>query len=295
MQWKLAVPLVVFLCAPAFAQSGGVATISGTVHDPSGAVVPNAKVVIWSASQGQVRSIQTNSAGVFSAAALIPGPGYSVAVTAPGFAENDSKDIDLQVGQNLNLSINLTVAQSATQVEVSSAAELIDDQKTDVSTAVGQQQINELPINGRRVDSFVLLTPGVTNDATFGLLSFRGVAGNNSFLIDGNDNTEQFYDENAGRTRIQSQVSRGRRFRGVSGCVRERPPPNTAAPWVAWSTPLPRAAATIVHGSAFYYFCAALASMPTIPMPRSIPPSTASRRGGTVGGAIIKNKLLLTS
>ena len=64
-----------------------------------------------------------------------------------------------------------------------------------------------LPINGRRVDSFVLNTPGVTNDATFGLLTFRGVAGNNSFLLDGNDNTEQFYDENAGRTRIQSQIS----------------------------------------------------------------------------------------
>ena len=57
------------------------------------------------------------------------------------------------------------------------------------------------------MDSFVLLTPGVTNDATFGLLTFRGVAGNNSFLLDGNDNTEQFYDENAGRTRIQSQIS----------------------------------------------------------------------------------------
>ncbi len=47
----------------------------------------------------------------------------------------------------------------------------------------------------------------MTNDATFGLLTFRGVAGNNSFLLDGNDNTEQFYDENAGRTRIQSQIS----------------------------------------------------------------------------------------
>ena len=73
----------------------------------------------------------------------------------------------------------------------------------------------DLPINGRRVDSFVLDAPGVTNDATFGLLTFRGVEGNNSFLLDGNDNTEQFYDENAGRTRIQSQISptRCRSFR----------------------------------------------------------------------------------
>ena len=102
MNWKTVAPLFVFLSATAFAQSGGVAAISGTVKDPSGSVVPNAKIVISSRSQGEVRSIVSNSAGVFSAPALIPGPGYSVSVTAPGFAQNDSKDIDLQVGQNLN-------------------------------------------------------------------------------------------------------------------------------------------------------------------------------------------------
>ena len=68
-------------------------------------------------------------------------------------------------------------------------------------------QIDNLPINGRRVDSFVLLTPGVTNDGTFGLVSFRGIAGGNSFLTDGNDTTNTFYNENAGRTRISSQIS----------------------------------------------------------------------------------------
>jgi Outer membrane receptor for ferrienterochelin and colicins len=65
----------------------------------------------------------------------------------------------------------------------------------------------DLPINGRRVDSFVQLTPGVTNDGTFGLVSFRGVAGGNSFLVDGSDTTEQYYNENAGRSRVASQLS----------------------------------------------------------------------------------------
>src|SRR4029077_2511929 len=58
-----------------------------------------------------------------------------------------------------------------------------------------------------RVDSFVLLTPGVTNDGNFGLLTFRGVANGNTFLLDGNDSTEQFFVENNGRTRIASQIS----------------------------------------------------------------------------------------
>ena len=54
---------------------------------------------------------------------------------------------------------------------------------------------------------FALLTPGVTNDGNFGLLTFRGVANGNTFLLDGNDSTDQFWGENVGRTRIGSQIS----------------------------------------------------------------------------------------
>ncbi len=292
MKWKLLAPLVVFLCAPAFAQSGGVAAISGVVHDPSGSVVPNAHVVISSVSLGQVRSIDTNSAGVFTAPALVPTPGYSVTVTAPGFAENATKDINLQVGQNLELNINLTVTQSATQVEVSAAAELIDDQKTDVSTAVGQQQIDNLPINGRRVDSFVLLTPGVTNDATFGLLSFRGVAGNNSFLVDGNDNTEQFYDEDAGRTRIQSQISQDavQEFQVVSD--------NYSAEYGRAMGGVVNTVTKVRHQRIFMapasITSAVPASMRAILSPRSIPPKNASKAARRLPVPIVKNKLLFT-
>ena len=53
----------------------------------------------------------------------------------------------------------------------------------------------------------MLLTPAVTNDGNFGLISFRGIAAGNSFLTDGNDTTNSFYNENAGRTRIGSQIS----------------------------------------------------------------------------------------
>jgi hypothetical protein len=127
---------------------------------------------------------------VFTAPALLPGSGYQVTVTAPGFGEYDAKGLVLQVGQNLSLNISLEVGQTATNVEVTAAAQLVEDTKTDVSqVVVDNTDIMNLPINGRRVNSFVLNTPGVTNDSYFGLLSFRGVAGNNSFLLDGNDNT----------------------------------------------------------------------------------------------------------
>lgn len=272
----------------AFGQAGGVASISGTVHDPSGLAVANAKVVISSASKGEIRSIQTNSDGVFTAPALIPGPGYQVAVNAAGFAENDMKDIDLQVGQRLDLNVSLTVAQSATTVDVSAAAEIIDDRKTDVSQVVGEQQIDNLPINGRRVDSFALMTPGVTNDATFGLLSFRGVAGNNSFLLDANDNTEQFYDENAGRTRIQSQLSQDavQEFQVVSD--------NYSAEYGRAMggvvNTVTKSGTNELHGAGFYYFRSTGFDAKD-PFASFNPSEKRVEGGGVVGGAIIKNKL----
>jgi outer membrane receptor protein involved in Fe transport len=291
ISWKIVAPLLVFLSVPVFAQSGGVAVISGTVKDPSGSVVPNAKVVISSTAQGQIRSLATNSAGAFAAPALTPGPGYSVSVTASGFAQSEIKDIDLQVGQNISLNIGMTVSQSATQVEVSSAAEAIDDTKSDVSTTVGLQQITELPINGRRVDSFVLLAPGVTNDATFGLLSFRGVAGNNSFLLDGNDNTEQFYDENAGRTRIQSQLSADavEEFQVVSD--------NFSAEYGRAMggvvNTVTKSGTNQLHGVGFYYF-RSTGFDARDPFSTFNPTEKRVEGGATITGPVIKNKLFFT-
>src|ERR1700733_3444353 len=103
MNWKSITTLLLFLPVSVFGQAaGGVAGISGAVHDPSGAAVPNARVVISSVSQGQVRSITSNGSGVFTAPSLIPGSGYQVMVTAAGFTPYEVKDIDLQVGQNLD-------------------------------------------------------------------------------------------------------------------------------------------------------------------------------------------------
>jgi len=201
---------IVFVLAavPARPQAAaGLAEISGTVRDSSGAVVPGAQVVISNTSRGVHVGLTTSEGGVFDAPALAPAEGYEVTVDKTGFAQYDVKGIDLAVGENLNIEASLAVTGAAATVQVQAAAPLVDDTTTQVSQVIGTQQIMDLPINGRRVDSFVLLTPGVTNDGNFGLLTFRGVANGNNFLLDGNDSTEQFYVENNGRTRIVSQIS----------------------------------------------------------------------------------------
>src|ERR1051325_3735264 len=199
----------VMLCATvASAQSvAGLGAISGTVHDASGAAVPGAQVVVTNESKGIKRTMETTDAGVFAAPSLVPAAGYSVIVNKQGFAAYEVKNVQITVGQNVGLDIVLQVAGASTQVQVEAVAPIVDSTKTDVSQAVGSEQIMELPINGRRVDSFVQISPAVVPDGTFGLVSFRGIAGGNNFLTDGNDTTEQYYNENAGRTRISSQIS----------------------------------------------------------------------------------------
>ncbi|MGH9572134.1 MAG: TonB-dependent receptor [Candidatus Acidiferrales bacterium] len=198
----------VMTATPSYAQvSAGLSSVSGIVRDPTGAVIGGANVVVENGSIGVRLELKSSDGGLFNAPSLPPAAGYDVTVDKPGFAHYEVKDITLSVGQNLNIVASLTIATATTQVEVVGTAPLVDDTKTDVSQVIGSQQILDLPINGRRVDTFVLLTPGVTNDGNYGLLTFRGVANGNTFLLDGNDATEQFYGENNGRTRIVSQIS----------------------------------------------------------------------------------------
>ncbi|HEV2445423.1 MAG TPA: TonB-dependent receptor [Candidatus Sulfopaludibacter sp.] len=289
MNWKAAASLFVFLSVPVFAQSAaGMAGISGVVRDASGAVVPNAKVVIASQSQGTLRTLVTNGEGVFAAPALPPGSGYSVNVTAAGFATYEAAGLVLLVGQNLDLRVALTVGQAATKVEVTAAAPLVEDTKTQLSQVVDNRDIQDLPINGRRVDSFALLTPGVSNDYYYGLLSFRGVAGQNAFLVDGTDTTEQFYNENAGRTRIASQISADavQEFQVVSS---------------NYSAEYGRAMGGIVntvtksggnqfHGTAFWFY-RSTGFDARDPFASFNPSEKRQQAGGTIGGPIKKDKL----
>ena len=91
---------------------------------------------------------------------------------------------------------------------VTGESPLIDTRRTDVSNVVGERAIQNLPINGRRWENFVLLSPGVTNDGNFGLVSYRGISGlYNNNTVDGADNNQAFFSEARGRTRTSYSIS----------------------------------------------------------------------------------------
>ena len=126
-------------------------------------------------------------------------PGYSVIVSKPGFAEFELAEIDLVVGQEQNVYVTLTISPSRTRISVDASAPVAEI-KTEISSAIRNSQILNLPVNGRRADTYALMTPAVVPDGVQGLISFRGIAGGNAFLTDGNDTSNQFFHENAGRT-----------------------------------------------------------------------------------------------
>ncbi len=183
-----------------FAQNAGSGSINGTVTDATGSVVPAASVVIHNADTGIDQTFTTNEAGVYVATFQRPGT-YDVTASKQGFNKTARKGINVQVGRTLTIDFALAVQNSSETVTVSAESPIVDTEKTEVSQVVSENAVKNLPINGRRWDAFVLLTPNVTTDGGTGLVSYRGISGlynNNS--VDGANNQQAFFSESKGRT-----------------------------------------------------------------------------------------------
>ncbi len=204
-------PLVIFsllaLSTIAFAQSTLTGGISGKVTDPQGASIPNAAVTATNAGTNKEATATSDNDGGFRVVNLEPGS-YTVKVTVAGFADFVQEKVVVEVGQITSLIVPLGVAGTTATVEITAEAPVINTNSQEFSTNINQTSINELPVNGRRVTDFVLLTPASVPDGPFGLISFRGISGllNNS-TVDGGDNNQSFQSEERGRTRIPYVVS----------------------------------------------------------------------------------------
>lgn len=156
----LLVAALIFLSpASIYAQVAG-ATLTGTVTDPSGAVIPNANIAIKNEATGVVVSVLTNSDGRYSAPNLIPDR-YDVTTTAHGFQTQTQTGITLTVGATQTFNITLPVGQSTQKVTVSAAPPLVQLASSTVSATVNSTTMRELPLNGRDWSSLATLQPGV--------------------------------------------------------------------------------------------------------------------------------------
>src|SRR3989449_5046958 len=149
-----------FPAVPANAQVTG-ATLSGTVTDTSGAVIPGVMVSIKNRGTGVVRNVSSDEAGLYSAPNLLAGS-YDVTASAAGFSTVTQSNITLTVGAQQQLNISMRVGETAQVIEVTAAAPLVQVTSSLISGVVESTTVRELPLNGRDWASLATLSPGVT-------------------------------------------------------------------------------------------------------------------------------------
>jgi hypothetical protein len=198
---------IIVMAGAALAQTAATGNIEGVVTDASGGVLPGVTVSVRNTATNVTREATTDNGGRYRATALQPGT-YEVAATLAGFQAAPLGGIDVLVGQTQAVDVAMRPAGVTEAVTVTGESPLIDTQRTDVSNVVGERAIQNLPINGRRWENFVLLGPAVTNDGNFGLVSYRGISGlYNNNTVDGADNNQAFFSEARGRTRTSYSIS----------------------------------------------------------------------------------------
>jgi len=170
--WKFTILICAFglvllgfcLATKVSAQVAG-ATLIGSVTDPSGAVIPSAKISVRNTATGVITNAATNSAGLYNVPNLIPGP-YQVTVSAQGFQTELRTGITLTVGAQQVLNVALRVGQTTQTVSVSGQAPTVQLATSTISAVVNATTVRALPLNGRDWTALATLQPGVVSTAS---------------------------------------------------------------------------------------------------------------------------------
>jgi hypothetical protein len=187
---QLAIFVLIASCAFGQIDRGA---IVGKVTDMSGAVIRNATVVVSNQDTGVTVTASSNESGDYQVLALIPGT-YSVKVSAQGFASMVRNNMVLHVQDRLSVNAVLKPGSVSQEIVVSSTEPLLQTEKADIGNVVNTQQVNDLPLNGRRYADLALLEPGVqkfysaNNPAPDRFSSNGNSELQNNFLLNGIDN-----------------------------------------------------------------------------------------------------------
>src|SRR5262245_55480044 len=177
----------------AFAQAqGSTGQITGAARDTNGAAVPGAKITATNTQTGLEQTATTNTDGVYRFVLLPPGV-YNLTAEAQNFTKAELKDVLVTIGQVTDA--NITLGVGSVQEAVTITAEAIQTTVSQPDAVINETAINNLPINGRRFQDFVTLTPTAQVDPQRGQISLsgqRGIYGTN-INIDGVDYNQPFF------------------------------------------------------------------------------------------------------
>ncbi|HYX30550.1 MAG TPA: carboxypeptidase regulatory-like domain-containing protein [Pyrinomonadaceae bacterium] len=143
------------------AQTTTVGTISGTVRDEKGSVVPKAAVTVASEGTGTSRTVTSDDNGFYLVPSL-PAGQYTISTAPQGFKKTVAPNVDLHVGENKTVNLDLQVGQVSETVTITSEATPVDTRSGEISSLVTSKQVTELPLNGRNYAQLALMVPGVS-------------------------------------------------------------------------------------------------------------------------------------
>src|SRR5580692_861100 len=184
---------VLVLSSPLLSQSS-TGRILGDVRDPSGALIVGATVEITDVQRGVTRTLQTDSAGEYAAPNLDPGI-YRVAVTKAGFKRFERTNIQLEVASDARIDVVLQPGDATQTVIVNEEVPLLNTTSSTLGGTLSNEEITDLPLNGRNYENLLQLRPGVMRypGGGFSTTSTDGLrAEDNGYFVDGLFNSEPF-------------------------------------------------------------------------------------------------------
>ncbi len=195
-----------FLTPPLRAQSSTFGSLAGVVTDPSGARVPGALIHLMQPETRASIHLTADGYGSFSAPALFPGR-WRISISAPSFSVS-AMWVDIEVGRTTYLSSGQINLPAIVTTVFSTTGAPLDASGPAISTNISSAEIDGLPINGRRWQSFALLAPTANPDGNGELISFRGISGlHNNSTLDGADSNLSFSAPDGAHSRVPYTIS----------------------------------------------------------------------------------------
>lgn len=276
-------------------------TILGTVHDQTGAVVPNAIITVTDTGKGTKSSAKTNETGDYTVPFLIPGT-YNVVAESPGFKRTASNNIVLDIDQKARVDLELVPGGATETVEVTTTPPLIKTDTSELGDVVGKREVQNLPLNGRNFAQLTYLVPGVTpgqpGENLSGSSSFNPRAASNfnalgsqanlnAYLVDGIVDNEYTFNT----VMVQPSVESIAEFKVLTGTYSAEY--GAGAGVLSVST---RSGSNEIHGELFLYLRNSVMDARNYFQPAATTPKPAYRRGqfgGAISAPVIKDKLFI--
>ncbi len=286
---------LLFVLASPLARAGVTGSISGTVTDPTGAIMPGVSVVALDTDTGIQTSTQTNAAGFYNFPALPTGH-YEIRITETGFEEYRQTGLVIDVNTALRIDATMKVGSVNQEVSVTSSAVHVETTNTQMGEVIGNTKMTTLPLNGRSYTDLLALQPGVVPSSS-GESGAMGVSGNlnpgavavsgqresaNGFILNGGNAEERLYNATAIIPNLDSIAE----FRILTN--------NADAEYGSYTGGLinvvTKQGTNQLHGDAFEFV-----RNPNLDSRNFFSPSLATLHqnmfGGTFGGPILRDKL----